>query len=72
MKLVRDKGHGRKVGDELIIDIDHYRTHPKCESLWCIVYDPNKYIQNVGGLISDLEGQSHNSKGSVITKVIVI
>ncbi len=71
-KLIRDKAHGKKVGDELIIDIDHYRVHPKCLSLLCVIYDPNNFIQNVGGLTHDLEGKSENEKGTVITKVIVI
>lgn len=71
-KLVRDKTHATKIGDELIIDIDHYRTHPNCSKLWCIVYDPNHYIQNVGGLVRDLAGESKNEKGVVLTKVVVV
>ncbi|MEQ8747363.1 hypothetical protein [Pyruvatibacter sp.] len=71
-KLVRDKSHGKKVGDELIIDLDHYRVHPDCTQLWCVIYDPNRYIENAGGLIEDLEGESKNSKGSLGTKVFVI
>ncbi|MBG52190.1 MAG: transposase [Rhodobiaceae bacterium] len=71
-KLVRDRAHGKKIGDELIIDIDHYRVHPDCSSLWCVIYDPNHYIENSGGLIGDLEGESKNKKGSVNSKVFVI
>jgi len=71
-KLVRDRAHGRRIGDELIIDIDHYRVHPECSFLWCIIYDPNHYIQNIGGLVRDLGGESNNEKGSIKTKVVVI
>lgn len=71
-KLVRDKSHGRRIGDELIVDLEHYRAHPKCETLWCVVYDPNHYIQNEGGLIKDLEGESKNEKGKVVTRLFVI
>lgn len=71
-KLVRDKSHARKIGDELIIDIEHYRSHPSCSILWCVIYDPNHYIENATGLSHDLDGQSTNSKGSLQTKVMVI
>jgi len=71
-KLVRSKQHAAKIGDELIIDIDHYRTHPGCRKLWCVIYDPNNFIQNIGGLQNDLEGESRNEKGVVMTTVVVI
>ena len=71
-KLVRDKPHGRAIGNELIIDIDHYRAHPGCKLLWCVVYDPNHFISNAGGLVRDIEGESKNTKGTVTTKVFVI
>lgn len=71
-KLVRDKSHGKRIGDELIIDIDHYRTHPNCSILWCAVYDPNNYIVNSGGLIRDLEGVSENQKGKLSTRVVIV
>ncbi|WP_438910735.1 transposase [Morganella morganii] len=41
-KIVRDRTHAKKIGDELIIDIEHYRRHPDCLNLWCVIYDPNK------------------------------
>ncbi len=55
-KIVRDRSHAKKVGDELIIDIDHYRKHPDCQRLWCVIYDPDQLITNAGGLKIDLEG----------------
>ena len=71
-KLVRDRQHAGKIGDELIIDMAHYRAHPKCATLWCVIYDPNHFIQNTGGLVRDLEGESKNDKGTVMTKVFVL
>jgi hypothetical protein len=35
LKFVRDANHAAKIGNELIIDIEHYRRHPECDSLWC-------------------------------------
>lgn len=71
-KLVRDKQHGKHIGEELVLDIDHYRAHPDCKILWCVIYDPNHYIQNASGLIRDLEGESKNTKGVIATRIFVI
>jgi hypothetical protein len=71
-KKVRDNSHASKVGDELIIDIEHYRRHPKSDNLWCVIYDPELYISNPGGMISDLEGNRSTPDGSVNVKVIIV
>ncbi|MEZ4311911.1 MAG: hypothetical protein R3F14_28115 [Polyangiaceae bacterium] len=71
IKLVRDRGHGRKVGDELIIDIEHYRRHPQCDTLWCIIYDAYRFIPNPAGLINDLEGRRSTPDGSLIVRAHV-
>ncbi|MBD8144113.1 transposase [Pantoea agglomerans] len=71
-KIVRDRSHAKKIGDELIIDIEHYRRHSECKNLWCIVYDPNKYITNSQGFKTDLEGERSNKDGKVLVKVYVI
>ncbi|HIF9245321.1 TPA: hypothetical protein ACX6Q2_000138 [Photobacterium damselae] len=70
-KRVRDKGHSSKVGDELIIDIEHYRRHSRCEHLWCVIYDPNLHIINPQGLINDLEGKRKTPDGTVQVKVFI-
>ena len=72
IKFVRDIGHGRKVGNELIIDIEHYRHHSNCKVLWCIIYDPNNFIQNSTGLIRDLEGKRKMDDGCVTVKATVV
>jgi hypothetical protein len=71
IKRVRDKAHGSKVGDELIIDIEHYRRHDKCKHLWCVVYDPGHFLSNPSGLISDLEGPRSMPEGQVEVKVLI-
>lgn len=62
-KIIRDRAHAKRVGDELIVDIDHYGKHPDCKRLWCVIYDPDQLITNAEGLKNDLEGP-HSSKGS--------
>ena len=55
VKRIRDKAHAARVGDELIVDIEHYHRHPDCTRLWCAVYDPRMLIKNPTGMVSDLE-----------------
>ncbi|WP_420064077.1 transposase [Pectobacterium colocasium] len=70
-KIVRDRTHAKKIGDELIIDIAHYRRHQDCKYLWCIVYDPNQFITNAEGLKADLEGQSSSKDGDIHVRVFL-
>ena len=72
LKFVRDANHAKKIGDELIVDIDHYRKHPECETLWCVVYDPEHLIRNAEGLKKDLEGSHSTKDGTVVAKVLVL
>jgi hypothetical protein len=44
----------KKLGEELIIDIERYRAHPNCEHLVCFVYDPEHQIVNPRGIEADL------------------
>ena len=53
-KMTR-KGLGAKeIGEQLIVDIAHYRAHPNCKKLFCLVYDPEHRITNPHGLENDL------------------
>ena len=70
-KRVRNKSHSSKIGDELIIDIEHYRRHPKADHLWCVIYDPQLLILNPKGLSSDLEGHRKTEDGSIQVKVFI-
>ena len=72
VKRIRDKSHAARVGEELIVDIEHYRRHPDCAHLWCVVYDPDLLIKNPRGMISDLEGSRSTPDGPVSVHVLVI
>jgi hypothetical protein len=72
LKFVRDANHAGKIGNELIIDIEHYRRHSGCDSLWCVVYDPNHLIANADGLKKDLEGERKTKDGTVDVRVFVL
>jgi len=71
LKFARDKSHSKKLGDELIIDIEHYRRHPECDFLWCVIYDPENFIPNPEGLCRDLEGTRAMPDGKLGVKVMV-
>ena len=72
LKFVRDRSHAKHVGDELIIDIEHYRAHPRCKTLWCVVYDPDHLLMNGEGLRTDLEGKRSREDGELIVRVLVL
>jgi hypothetical protein len=72
LKFVRDRAHGKRIGDELIIDIEHYRKHQQCNRLWCVVYDPEKLLTNAEGLRTDLEGSRTMKHGELFVKVLVL
>jgi hypothetical protein len=71
-KIVRDRAHAKGIGNELIIDIEHYRRHPSCKRLWCVVYDPDHLITNAQGLKTDLEGPRATKDGEITVKVFVL
>ncbi len=72
LKFVRDRTHARCIGNELIIDIEHYQAHPQCKTLWCVVYDPDDLLTNAEGLRTDLEGTRSRENGELIVKVLVL
>ncbi len=72
LKFVRDRGHAAKIGDELTIDIDHYRKHPDCDTLWCVIYDQDHCLTNAEGLKRDLEGPRTTKEGTVTVNVLVL
>jgi len=72
LKFVRDQNHGKRIGDELIIDIEHYRRHPGCKFLWCVIYDPEKLLLNAEGLKTDLDGRRDTPDGTVTVNVLVL
>jgi hypothetical protein len=62
-------GLGKKeIGNQLIVDIERYKSHPDCNTLICFVYDPESRIKNPRGLESDLNKQVDN----LLVKVLVV
>lgn len=55
VKKTRDSMSQKTLGEELIIDIDKYKTHPDCKRLYCFVYDPEGLLGNPVGIKNDLE-----------------
>jgi len=72
VKYVRDKKHAKRVGDELILDVAHYRVHSKCDQLWCVVYDPGGHLANPHGLKADLEKEHLSGDEKVCVRVFVL
>lgn len=56
LKMTRGGLSDKEVGDELCEDIERYRSHPKCKTLVCAVYDPKERISNPRELETNLSG----------------
>lgn len=54
IKKTRSGLQDKQVGEQLIIDIDRYKSHQDCKNLLCFIYDPEERISNPRGLESDL------------------
>jgi hypothetical protein len=62
-------GHGAsQVGAELIVDIERYRSHPDCDALVALVYDPERHVTNRRTLETDLSGE----RDELIIRVVVV
>ncbi|MDI1258297.1 DUF2321 domain-containing protein [Aquabacterium sp.] len=67
-KMTR-KGLGAKeVGEQLILDIAQYQSHPSCKSLFCLVYDPEHRVRNPRGIETDLS----KTHGELEVRVFVV
>ncbi|KHS90770.1 hypothetical protein [Pectobacterium brasiliense] len=66
LKKTRRSLKTKEVGEQLIIDIAHYQSHPDCETLVCFVYDPEGKIANPAGVEHDLEKCTNNINVKVI------
>jgi hypothetical protein len=67
VKKTRDGLKDKDVGDQLVIDIAKYRTHPDCRAFVAFVYDPDQRLKNPRGLETDLT----DSKGELPTHVYI-
>lgn len=54
IKKTRKGLQDKQVGEQLIVDIERYRSHPDCKILLCFIYDPDERISNPRGLENDL------------------
>ena len=60
VKKTRASMKDKDLGEQLIIDIAKYKTHPDCKKLICFIYDPEGRIGNPTGMINDLERENEN------------
>ena len=60
VKKTRKGLEDKQVGEQLIIDIEKYASHPDCQTLICFVYDPEGRIYNPRGLENDLMGRNRD------------
>lgn len=54
LKKTRKGLAAKEIGEQLIIDIQRYQSHPNCKTLVCFVYDPEGIIKNPRGIENDL------------------
>jgi hypothetical protein len=53
-KMTRTGLGAKEIGEQLILDIARYKSHPSCKTLICLVYDPEHRLRNPRGIESDL------------------
>ena len=68
VKKTRATLKAKQLGEQLIIDIAKYKSHPDCKVLYCFVYDPEGYIANPKGIENDLNSDRKDFK--IIVKII--
>ena len=66
VKKTRKGLAAKEVGDQLLIDIQRYQSHPSCKSLICFVYDPEGRVSNPTGIERDLSKQHEGMNVVVI------
>jgi len=54
VKMAREKLKDKAIGEQLIVDVARYSSHPRCKHLICFVYDPKHSVANPEGLRSDV------------------
>jgi hypothetical protein len=67
-KMMRPSLSTRQLGEQLIVDIAKYKSHPTCRTLFCLVYDPDARISNPRGVENDLSTQDHR----LTTQVMIV
>lgn len=56
VKKTRKGLDSKAIGNQLIEDIARYKQSSDCNTIICLIYDPEERIANPRGLVSDLEG----------------
>lgn len=54
IKKTRNGLTDKEIGDQLIVDVERYQSHPNCNKLICFIYDPEGRIGNPDGITTDL------------------
>ena len=57
VKKTRPSMTAKDLGEQLIIDIEKYKSHPNCKNLYCFVYDPEGLLGNPAEIKNDLEAE---------------
>jgi hypothetical protein len=60
IKKTRQNLKSKQLGEQLIIDIAHYKNNKECKTLYCFVYDPDGYISNPRGIENDLSKKEND------------
>lgn len=56
----------KELGEQLVLDVAKYKSHPDCKTLVCFIYDPEGRIANPTGLITDITKQSNKELSVVV------
>ena len=67
VKKTRASMKDKDLGEQLIVDIEKYQSHPDCKFLVCFVYDPEGRLGNPRGITNDLN-MRHKGFAEVIIK----
>jgi hypothetical protein len=71
-KFVRNRAHGRKIADELRVDIECYHSHPSCEAIFALVWDGNNQLSDPVQLERELSASRvKGAKGFEVTVRVV-
>jgi len=68
VKKTRETLKAKQIGEQLIVDIARYQSHPDCKKLICFVYDPEGWVANPRGLENDLD----QNEDEFTVKVIIV
>lgn len=65
IKKTRKSMKDADLGEQLIVDLERYRSHPQCHYIVCFVYDPEELLVNPDGITHDLNTE-HDGEAMVV------